>query len=417
MRVFAETLGEKFVLESLQQLNSENREIPMGLFRSLSMLSFLQPAPPGAEATTLPDTENTHQKLLERLLAEDHRFSYVSAEYEAKMQALQEFVGTRAGSEINSDGDQQVFNDLDVEDHFLKTASSLLTGAADDPGITRAVFEAAKGSFEFFLDGKLKSRCQDAINLANRAQAAAADLRANIPTWQDSGMLDRLARDINSPNLETALDARDCLSWIGKAAVPKLLEALAQTESLSARRRVLGAILKMEPFPSAALLPGLHHREPWFLQRNTLWLFRESQDPTAADAALTLWPKAAIRVKAEIIEYLRSIAHPDSASFVKSALFGRSRWLTLKAARGLSYPADHRELEDLVRRMESLPRWQVGTKFHVELLRCLAQSGDPRVHTYLSFVRGSFRPLLSVQRRRVLEEIDRLLSSLGLPND
>jgi hypothetical protein len=418
VRVFAETIGERHALESLQQLNDENREIPISLFRALSMLSFLQPSLPKAEpSSSQPKTENVHQKLLERLLAEDQRLSYVSEEYETKMQALQDFVGTRLGPEASGDGPHRVFTEFDVEDHFLKTTANLFSGAADDSNLDGAVFKAANASIGYFLDHRLGRKCQEAIDLAKQAQAAAADLQTKISTWQELGLLDRLAKEIDSSEVDTALVARDCFASIGEPAVPKMLDALAQTESLSTRRRILAAFLKMDPFPGAALMPGLEKDEPWYLQRNTLWLFRERRDPTAANAAAALWSTATVRVKAEIIDYLKAIRYPNAGNFVKKAIFGHSHWLALKVARNLSCEQSPKELEHLVRRMEALPRWQLGSKFHLELLRSLAQSGDPRVYTYLKFVRNSPRKMFSLQHQRLQREADRLMSNLGAPNE
>ena len=65
----------------------------------------------------------------------------------------------------------------------------------------------------------------------------------------------------------------------------------------------------------------------------------------------------------------------------------------------------------------ALPRWQIGSRFHIELLRCLAHSDDPRVYTYLHFIRNSFPPLFSIQRQRLRKETDLLMSSLRVPNE
>ena len=418
VRVFAETLGEKRALEALQQLNDENRKIPTSLFRALSLLSFLQPAALATKSTnTSTETDNAQPKLLERLLAEGQQPSYISAEYEAKMQALQEFVGTRMDSEAPTPGDQAVFSDLDIEDHFLKTISSLLAGAPDDSKLTGAVLRGAGESLHFFLDRKLSAKCHEAIDLAHRAQLEASGLRTEASIWNSSGLLDRLVREIDSSDAEVAQNALDSFAWIGEAAVPKMLEALNNTARLSTRRRILDAFLKMEPFPSEALLPGLDQNETWYLQRNTLWLLRERLDSIGVEAAMTLWPHATVKVKAEIIEYLHALKHPKFTSFVKLALYDRSRWLALKVARNLSRWDSPSSTEELVRKIHGLPRWQLGSNFHVSLLNCLAQSGDPRVPSYLDFVRTSSRPLFSLQKQRLLKETDRLLSSLKVVNE
>src|SRR6185503_16437174 len=130
-----------------------------------------------------------------------------------------------------------------------------------------------------------------------------------------------------------AEESVDHLIAIGKPALPLLLEVLAVSDSLSVRRRALAGIEGFKESPGEELAALLDSENPWFVQRNAIYLLRKRREGHGAAAAKALWRRAEPRVRLEIVGYLLAVEDPERLSYLDQALHDGDSAQVLAAVR------------------------------------------------------------------------------------
>jgi hypothetical protein len=250
--------------------------------------------------------------------------------------------------------------------------------------------------------------------LARRSQAlagggdGAGDLEASM-VWESEEVLAPLYERLVSGDRYQAEASAALAVTIGEAAVPALVNVLAGSENISARKRAIEALVGMEASPAAQLAPLLTHEHPWYLQRNAVHVLRRRRDAGGLQAAKALWPQADPRVRLETLRYLVELEDGERLAFVRAGVADRSPEVAMAAARVAAQAGDAEAVTALIQRAEGVPPLEVGAPFHLDLLRLLARAGDPRGRAYVEGLAARRRPLLPWLRDRFRRDLDELL--------
>ena len=408
---FVSLVGHDTLLDTLTRINESGHRVSPSAMRALSMLSLTQRTTDtpgstvGGKAAAGADLFGDElQDLLERMMRDDEGDDYSSEELmhllrNAEAQAQRIAAGVkveRSGLPLNAE---------EGERHFLLAARELLHDAPADGELAEAVCRESQTAYLRLLDRGAARGLDEAMELARKAGASARRDPAEPWAWEQEPVLERLRLRLTESGRWEAEASVDQLVAIGGAAVPSLLEVLATSDSLAVRRRALAGLETMADSPAPQLLPLLGPEQPWFLQRNAIYLLRRRKDPAGAAAAAELWPVAAPRLKLEILEYLVTVGHPAGARILEKVLATDNHDEVLTAARAALKTPSRDVIVAVIRRAEALAKDLIGGDFHLSLLRALAATRHPQALHYVAELPARKLPVLPWQRQRYRQEV------------
>ena len=402
-------VGAPEVVGALERLNREGRTIPLGAFQAVSLFTRSEnhPGLPAVAGSAAKGGGADLQSALEALLAPDQRHTYMSPEYEAKMESLLAQAHPLTGDRERTNLSPRLQGShREAEDRFLTVADDLLQMVADDPEVPTAVVARAGDAFLQFLDERVREKCLAALHLGERARQRGGEGRF---AWERPEVLSRLTEQVCGNDPEAALDASQILSRIGRRAVPPLVEALAISPELSVRRRVMDSLTQIEQEAGAELVRRLDAAEPWYLQRNLIGVLRQRRDPAGTARVKELWGEAHPKVRVEILHYLYATGDPDCLVLLERFLSSEPQERAVRAARlALQWRWKRQEtIEVLLRWIKRVPFLQRGTPHHLLLLRLLVETGYPAAREYAVSVprRVTFPPWRRMGALREIADI------------
>lgn len=412
---FVGLVGHETLLEVLRRLDEAGAAVSPAALRALSMLSLTvrRTATAGSTAGgTGPAAGELFAEeldvLLEGMLRDQEADPFTSEEL-AHLLRRAESAAERLAAQPVAEATELPLRAEDGERQFTLVARQLLRDAEHDAELGAAVCREGQRSWLRLLDAGATRGLDEAMRLAREAGEQSGQAASEAWAWEHPEVLARLRDRLTEATRWTAESTIDQLTAIGPAAVPLLVEVLATSESLAVRRRALAVLEGMPQSPAPQLLPLLDPEQPWYLQRNALYVLRRRRDPAGAEAAAALWKGAAPRLRVELLGYLLAVEAPAGLRFLEEALAGDED-ATLEAARlALKTPA-REVIVAVVRRAEEVPADLVGGKLHMALLRALAASKHPQALHYVAELPARRVPVLPWQRGRYRREIDALVA-------
>jgi hypothetical protein len=414
-------VGQDQLVDSLRRLNDSGQAMPAGTLRMLSMFAALGPVglelPGAGAAAASPVAQRTPEEmeaLLDRLLSEEHASRYMTPVHEqvvtttgrkAQAGALRAVPGGHRFAMPFSEGER----------HYLMVAAELLEDAAAnaEPAETRelaaAVCRESQRSFQRLVEQRSLGACRQAMQLAERACTQVGEAAATDLVWYGEAMIGELCEQLESGERASAEAAVELLGLIGEPAIGPLLDVLAVSSSISARRRAIEVLVALGPDPAPRLLPLLAGDHPWYLQRNAAHVLRRRRDPRGLAAARALWPRADPRLRLEILRYVVELADPAAGELVRAALDDRSPEVAELAGRYAVEAGDDASLDAVIACAERTPPLEVGNDIHLGLLRLLVRAPNPRGREYVAALASRRRPLLPWLRDAFRRDLDRLL--------
>jgi hypothetical protein len=424
---FVNLVGYDSLVETLKRFNVTGRAIPPTTFRTLSMLAMVQgeggassagkiplslpPPPPGV---TRPPDEL--QRLLDGLMVEDQAEAYAPEEYQRILNDAE----LRAQRIVLVHATEPRDFQLTVEDgerHFALVANELVEGLPDDRELATIICREAQRSYVRLLETGARSGWKQAMLVSRRALRLSRGGEAVPPgqepqwVWEQPEILEMLRQRLTESSRFEAEESVDHLVAIGRAAVPLLLEVLATSDSLSARRRALAGLEGLPQSPTEDLVSLLDPTLPWFLHRNIVYILRKRKDPGGATAAKALWRQSEHRVRLEIVAYLLAVEDPDRLGFLAEALNDGDSTHALNVARMVLKPPTRESVTAVIRRAEAIPADQVGMPLHMGLLRALAATRHPQALHYVAEVPARRKPVLPWQRKAFRKEVEAMVEN------
>jgi hypothetical protein len=407
-------VGYDHLVGALRRLNESGQSMPPTALRTLSMLALTQrggAGPPslGATGVSAPGAEAARspgeaQALLDQLLTEEQADRYTSEEYERTLRDVEQRA-QRAVVLRPLAGKAFVLPAEDGERHYLKVARQLLAEPEADPEIARSVCRESQRSYSRFVESASVAPCREAMQLARDAQEKSGEPPVGPWVWETPETLERLRNQLVEGRREEAESSGELLVAVGAPSVPYLVEVLASSLSLSARRRALAALEALPESPAPALVPLLHPSQPWYLQRNAAYVLRRRRDPAGAAAAKALWRHAEPRVRLELVGYLLAVGDPERLRHLEEVLADRDSEVAAAAARNAVKEPTPEVVAAVLRRAEQVPPDQVGMPLHLALLRALAASKAPQAVRYVAELPKRRKPLLPWQRERFRQAV------------
>jgi hypothetical protein len=405
---------DQVLLDSLRRLAAEGRVIPMSSYRTLSMLALLDGSREGeggdeeeAEAEELE--QGRYQGLLDALLSEEGRVDYVSGEYEERLETL---VGPRSeGAPLppRAEG-APPFPAAERDRHFLAAAADLARLFPDDSPLVAGLFRQASRVYGDSFGRHDASIARSAIEAGRALRRHGCGLATTPAIWEGTENLDRLIARLGGNDRDEALEASATLAAIGTPAAGRLEELLLSAEGRLVRHLVVDALATLSDDPADRLLPLLERKElPWFVARNVLNVFRRRRSPAAREAAKSLWPSARPKVQIEILRYLYSLHDRGWVPLYREAVVEGSHELAASAARLLSRIRWTEAIEAVMARVEQLHAWEVGSPFHLSLLRALASSRSRSARAFLAASPWKVRCLIPGLRGWLQRAVERIL--------
>lgn len=166
------------------------------------------------------------------------------------------------------------------------------------------------------------------------------------------------------------------LSALGERALPSILEALANEESLSVRKRLLEVVLRYgsRAVPYVRLLL---EDERWYVVRNAVFILRRLEDRAIVPVLKNLLPKARPQVVEEILKALVAFQDPEWFALLRREVLGEDED---RAAAAISVASRIRH-PGVVRLLAERLRQQLGMRLRepitFELIRALGRLRDP----------------------------------------
>ena len=382
-------VGHETILNTLQKLNAEGRAIPITIYRTLSLVSMMDDETLGDE---FHDDEDPHlhdrehegfQSLLDNLLSADDRCSFVTPEYEAKIEALQAHAEQLAQEQLQAHA-RSLFSRFVAEEHFMGVVSEQLGLFPKDVEQAGAIAAQMDPVYRQFAEARQFGNCQLAILLER--QAAKTDPKAaTVPhAWEEETEIARLMEVLVGEDRDDAVKASRVMAAIGPKAIPAIVDLLATSPSMDHRMHAVSALIDMESNPSRPLLALLANAPPWFVARNIIYVLRKRKDPAGEADAEAFWEGAHPKAKIEIIRYLYTLRRKEWLQYFKRAVDDPSRELVLSAARLLLNIRWNEVAAVVQARAERVPGWDLGSPFHLELLRYLVRSGNRQARNYVA---------------------------------
>jgi HEAT repeat protein len=298
----------------------------------------------------------------------------------------------------------------DAEQHFLLVGRELLRALPRDHDLAVTVCRESQRAYVRLLEAPTTRGMDLAMQVAREAGEQGGRSADQPWAWEDEAVLDVLRQRLTESGRWQAEASVDQLVAIGAAAVPLLLEVLATSESLSTRRRVLTVLEAMPESPQESLLEMLAGEQPWYLQRNALYVLRRRGDAAGAPSARTLARRGEPRVRQEAVLYLLAIDDEDRLRVLDEALADHDHDLALVLARLVLKQFPTREaIMAVARRSERVPPDLVGGELHMGLLVALAATRQPQALHFVAEVPARRQPVLPWQRQRYKRDIEAMV--------
>jgi hypothetical protein len=247
------------------------------------------------------------------------------------------------------------------------------------------------------------------MKIARRARAASGETSRSPFVWETEDVLDSLTEKLTEGDRWTSEDSSYLLTTIGVAAVPSLIDILLTSENIAARKRTLSALVTMMDDPAPHLLPLLSRDQPWYIQRNVVHVLRRRKDPIGLEPAKRCWKTRKRRLQTEVLSYLLELRDPEGTDYLWRALHHPDWRMVLDVVRiAMRYPGDD-IVETVEQHLDGFPSILIGSRFHLTLLRLMAQCDNPRARLYVERSRHSRKPLFTWTRRRFQAELDEIL--------
>lgn len=410
----AQIVDHEHMIESLKKLNSEGRAIPVTVYRTLSLLSMLgENAPkndhPEDEELDLAEAEQENlQALLETLLSEDNRFSYMSAEYDEKIESLQEYAEELAQTR-DYESSRVLFERSSVEKHFIGIQSELLDRFPEDVELGGNVSRQINKNFMFFLENMILQDCLQCVAVGKRAVVIDPKRQVFPYAWEHEDVQEQIIRILNDKSNQNKAYARMILSSIGEKILPKLIDLLLHSDEMAIRRQLINIFVEMEENPSETLLSMLNLNVPWYAQRNIIYILRRRRESSGQEVILAHWDESHPKVRVEIIRYLYAVRNREWMKYLEDALFSKSNDLVLGAARMVLQVRWDEIVELIIQKAEQIPRWQVGSDLHMELIQLLLMSKNKKAKTYVTSLVVNKQGLFPWQTSRFRESVRRMM--------
>lgn len=409
----ARMVGSSHLVDSLKKLNAQGRAIPVAVYRTLSLISMLDQegaGGDGGEAAFESQAEDSEQvqSLLDSLLSEDDRFSYISPEYEAKIENLQEYAENMAKVSL-LEHSKALFARGQTEKHFMGVASELVEMFPRDVELAGASAQQMNPVFTHYFGQRQYAECQTCILLKKRA--ALLDPKQNtVPfAWEEEKTLDALLEVMTASDHDDSLLAGRVLGSVGPPAITRLMSVLSTSEDMEHRQHAVTALADMEESPAKVLMDLARKEAPWYLHRNIVHVFRRRRDLAGEAVIRGMWDGAHPKTRIEIIRYMYAIRRKEWLDYFRQAMQSGSRDLMQGAARLVLSIRWDEVVDAITSRLDGLPAWSWGSPFHVTILRYLVQSGSPRAKAYVAGLPATRKRLWPGQKSRLRKQVTRLL--------
>lgn len=163
---------------------------------------------------------------------------------------------------------------------------------------------------------------------------------------------------------------------LGESAVPAILDALAEEESLAVRKRLLEVVARQGERAFPHLLPLLDDPN-WFVVRNAAFLLRRLEHPDAVWLLKSRISGSQPQVLAEILKALVAFQDPDCFSLLLQSLDSadeeRCR-VALEVASRIRHPE---VVGALLERLSPRVGGRLRESFSLELIHALGRLRDP----------------------------------------
>ncbi len=400
------------VMEALSKLNAESRAIPLTVYRTITLLSMLEgEEKSGEELDDLPVqdiSEERLQSLLDTLLSDDQRFEYSSEQYEEKIEKFQIYAEEMAKKERNLSA-KALFSPTSTNNHFLGVSLELLNFYEKDANLPESICHRLNDIFLYFLNTKQYGGCLKCIALKKKAEILDPKVSALNYLWEEEEKVEYFIELLKSEDKSEAIIASKILSQIGKKAINSLVEILRSSNKIDHRIHSLNALVEMEDDPSSYLLSLLDKKQPWYLLRNIVYIFRKRKDPSGFDKFTKLWNHSHIKVKLEIIYYLFSIMSKEWINYFKEAIESPVEELVLLAARMITKVKWDEAVQIVIERAKNIPPYKIGGNFHKQLLFFLIKSGNKKALSFVSCLPINIKTFFPWQRNSLKKYISELL--------
>ncbi len=204
------------------------------------------------------------------------------------------------------------------------------------------------------------------------------------------------------------------LVGLGENAIPALLEALANEENMSIRKRLLEAVL----YHGEGAVPYLRARldDPrWYVVRNAIFLLRRLGDRASARPLRAQLANARPQVAAEILKFLVSVEDPHWLEVLLQELQHPDvdrRLAALSVAARIRHPA---VVEALAAELDRRRGKKLLEPYTLELIRALGRLGDPLAVTALARILKMRGWLLGAALSPLRREAARALAHMDAP--
>lgn len=402
------------IMDALSKLNSESRAIPLTVYRTLTMLSMLEGEEilggdeSFDELASKEITEDRFQALLDALLSDDQRFEYTSEEYEEKIEKFQIYADEMAKKETHL-STKSLFSQASAYSHFLGISSELLDICKTDTNISESIAIKLNDIFTHFLNTKQYGGCLKIIALKKKAEFLDPKISALNYVWEEDDKINYFIDLIKSDDKTEAIISSKILSAIGKKAVGSLIEILKTSTKMNQRIHTLNSLIEMEDNPAFYLLELLNKPEPWYLQRNIVYIFKKRKDPSGIEKFKELWNYSHIKVKIEIIYYLYSIKNKEWINYFKEAISSPVEEMVLLAARMITKVRWDEPIQMVIERAQNIPPHKISSNYHKQLLHFLAKSGNKKALNFISCLPINVKTFFPWQKTNLKKYVFELL--------
>ena len=197
------------------------------------------------------------------------------------------------------------------------------------------------------------------------------------------------------------------LLTLGEEAIPAILEALANEENLSTRKRLMEVVLhhgeRALPYVRSRL-----HDPRWYVVRNAVFLLRHLGDRASTGVFKSLLPTAKPQVVSEILKALVALEDPQWLNVLLRELARAQdeerRLVVLGVAARIHHPAVVRALTEQLHQQSGK---RLREPYTIELIRALGRLADPAAV-------GELARILELPRWRVGEALSELRREAAL---
>jgi len=399
-------------MEALSKLNAESRDIPLTVYRTITLLSMLEGEEKGEgeldDISVQGISEDKLQTLLDNLLSDDQMLEYSSEEYEEKIEKLQIYADEMAKREKGLSA-KTLFSQTNINTHFLGISLEILNLSKNDSNLPEGICQKLNDVFLYFFKTRQYGGCMKCIALKKKAEVFDPKVSALNYLWEEEDKIEYFVELLKSEDKSNAIIAEKILSQIGKKAIKPLIEILRDSDKLSHRIHSLNALIEMEENPAPYLLELLDKKPPWYLLRNIVYILRKRKDPSGLQKFKELWKSSHIKVKLEIIYYLFSIKNKEWINYFKEAVESPIEEMVLLAARMITKIKWDEAIQIVMERAKDIPSYKIGSDFHRQLLYCLVRSGNKKAINYVSCVPINVKTFFPWQKNSLKKYINELL--------